>query len=86
MRVIFLNPNFSGKFRDYVLKLFTRKKGAKLAGETLDHDFYGTSLAMKRHVATWYDYQKILNAMGGSLLTPEGKVARFFGEYKGAGV
>lgn len=61
-----------------LMQFFTRKKGETLAGTKLKHNFYGTVIALKRHVATWYDYQKILNAMGGRLITQKGKVASDF--------
>ena len=65
------------EFYDLV-QFFTRKKGEKLAGKTLDRDFYGTVIALKRHMATWRDYQAILNGMGGAMLTPEGKLTTDF--------
>ncbi len=61
-----------------LIQFFARKKGEKLAGKTLDRIFYGTVIALKRHVATWYDYQKILNAMGGRILTSDGEIATDF--------
>jgi multiple sugar transport system substrate-binding protein len=61
-----------------LVEFFTRKKGEKLAGKTLDHDFYGTVLALKRHMATWRDYQALLNGMGGAMLTPEGRLSTDF--------
>jgi len=44
---------------------FTRKKGERLAGQTLKQDMYGVTLMGKRHVSTWYDYLNILYAFGG---------------------
>ncbi len=48
-----------------VSEFFTRKKGEKLAGKTLENDVYGVSLMGKRHVSTWYDYLNLLYAFGG---------------------
>ncbi|NVM37003.1 MAG: extracellular solute-binding protein [Candidatus Lokiarchaeota archaeon] len=46
-------------------EFFTRKKGEKLAGETLEEDFYGTAIQAARHVATWYGWLNFLYSFGG---------------------
>lgn len=47
-----------------VAEFFVRKKGETLAGEVLDHDFYGTTIQAARHVATWYGYLNVLYSFG----------------------
>lgn len=48
-------------------QFFTRKAGEKLAGQTLDHNFYGISVSFKRYLTVWYDFAQILYALGGEL-------------------
>lgn len=48
-------PQFYDAWRD-ASEFFCRKKGEKLAGKTLEHDFFGTCIQAKRHPCTWYEY------------------------------
>lgn len=58
-----------------VSQFFTRKAGEKLGDETLSEDFYGTSLALARHLAIRYDFEFFLYGFGGSWFDADGKVA-----------
>ena len=55
-------------------EFFTRKKGARLAGRTLDKDFYGTCLQGKRHPSSWYEFTNFIYSFGGEI-TINGKPA-----------
>ncbi len=59
-----LPPETWAEFRD-LAEFFTRDAGDTLAGETLESGFYGTIAAFKRHLTVFYDYERILLAMGG---------------------
>ena len=59
------------EFYDMV-EFFTRRKGRKLAGVKLNHDFYGTILSP--YLPENDDYYNLLLAMGGQLVTRAGKV------------
>ena len=51
-----------------VAQFFTRKKGEKLAGKTLDEDFYGIVLANKLGGFLYHRYEQILVAYGADLI------------------
>jgi multiple sugar transport system substrate-binding protein len=55
------------EYRD-AAEFFTRKKGEKLAGAVLDHDFYGTVIQGKRHTSIWHEYYNFLWSFGGDVL------------------
>jgi multiple sugar transport system substrate-binding protein len=55
-------------------EFFTRKKGEKLAGSSLDRDFYGVTTAFKRHYTALYDYERILLGMGGEIVDANGNI------------
>ncbi|WP_170285140.1 ABC transporter substrate-binding protein [Microvirga aerophila] len=67
-------PDTYKQFRD-VAEFFTRKKGEKLAGVTLDQDVYGTAYSNKKGTFLWHDYENVLLAFGVDLYDPKtGKV------------
>jgi multiple sugar transport system substrate-binding protein len=66
-----LKPATWQQYRD-VAEFFTRNAGEELAGETLDEDFYGTAVSMKRHWATQYDFELFLNGFGGYMFEGDG--------------
>lgn len=53
------------EFRD-VAEFFTRKKGEKLAGAVLEHDFFGTSIGGKRGGNIYHDWMSYMAAFGGN--------------------
>jgi multiple sugar transport system substrate-binding protein len=59
------------QYRD-IAQFFTRKKGQKLAGQTLPHDFYGVAIAAKRHVATVCEWLNYAWAYGGGIFSQKG--------------
>ncbi|MEW5815979.1 MAG: extracellular solute-binding protein, partial [Spirochaetota bacterium] len=60
-----------------VAQFFTRKKGEKLAGKVLEHDFYGNTIQGKRHVSTWYTYLNVLYSFGGQEVKVPGKGSEY---------
>ena len=69
-----LPPTTWDEFRD-LAEFFTREKGETMAGETLESNFYGTIAAFKRHLTVFYDYERILLAMGGEYVDADFNVA-----------
>jgi multiple sugar transport system substrate-binding protein len=68
------------QYRDQA-EFFTRKAGDKLAGETLDKDFYGTAQAYSRVAgAITHDYFPIMRAYGGDYWDPETGLCAMTGE------
>ena len=61
-------------YRD-TAEFFTRAKGEKLAGETLDRDFYGVSMEGKRHGATTCEWMNYMWSFGGGIFDEEGNIA-----------
>lgn len=64
------------EYRD-VAEFFTRKKGEKLAGQVLEHDFYGNTIQGKRHVSAWYTYLNVLYSFGGRVIDVPGKGSEY---------
>jgi multiple sugar transport system substrate-binding protein len=62
-------PDTYKQFYD-VAQFFTRKKGEKLAGKTLDADFYGTILSNKRGTFLWHKYENVVAAFGVDIYDP----------------
>ncbi len=61
------------QYRD-IAEFFTRNAGDQLAGNTLEQNFYGVSLAGKRHIATvceWFNYAW---TFGGGLFDKDGQL------------
>lgn len=55
-----------------IAAFFTRKKGEKLAGQTLTKDFYGNAQAFSRVAgAITHDYFPIMRSLGGDFWDPE---------------
>jgi len=48
-----------------ITEFFTRKKGEKLAGNSLTKDFYGTTLQLKRHPCSFYEFTNFVYSFGG---------------------
>lgn len=48
-----------------IAEFFTRKKGEKLAGKVLDHDFYGVGCSGKRHWAAVCEWMNLAATWGG---------------------
>ena len=61
------------QYRD-IAEFFTRKAGDTLAGETLTQDFYGVSLAGKRHIATVLEWFNYAWTYGGGLFDSSGQL------------
>jgi multiple sugar transport system substrate-binding protein len=61
------------QYRD-IAEFFTRKKGDTLAGQVLDQDFYGVSLAGKRHIATTLEWFNYAWTYGGGLFDASGQL------------
>lgn len=61
------------QYRD-IAEFFTRKAGDTLAGETLTQDFYGVSLAGKRHIATVLEWFNYMWTYGGGLFDSQGQL------------
>ncbi len=57
-----------------IAEFFTRKAGDTLAGETLTQDFYGVSLAGKRHIATVLEWFNYAWTYGGGLFDASGQL------------
>jgi len=57
-----------------IAEFFTRKAGDTLAGETLSQDFYGVSLAGKRHIATVLEWFNYAWTFGGGLFDSSGQL------------
>lgn len=49
-------------------EFFTRKAGQKLAGETLEQDVYGITLAGKRHISMLWNFYNVLYAFDGKVV------------------
>jgi multiple sugar transport system substrate-binding protein len=62
------------QYRD-IAQFFTRKSGQMLAGKKLSSNFYGLTIAGKRHVATVLEYFNYAWTNGGGFFTPKGQVA-----------
>ena len=60
-------PETYAQFYDIAV-FFTRKAGEKLAGETLDHDFYGTCHSSANGSFLWNDYVIYLAAFGADII------------------
>lgn len=52
-------------------EFFTRKRGEKLAGETLEQDIYGITLSGKRHISMLWNFYNVLYAFGGKVVESE---------------
>ena len=63
-------PETYKQFKD-VAEFFTRKKGEKLCGVTLENDFYGTSFPNKKGTLLWHSYQNLIIAFGVQVYNPE---------------
>lgn len=70
------SPQVSITWKQYrdLAEFFTRKKGQRLAGRVLDHDFYGTLIQGKRHPALWYEFNNYLYSFGGKSLDENNRV------------
>jgi multiple sugar transport system substrate-binding protein len=49
-----------------IAEFFTRKKGMQLAGEVLDHDFYGVGIHGKRHLGAVCEWMNLASSWGGT--------------------
>ncbi len=58
-----------------IAEFFTRKAGDTLAGEKLTQDFYGVTLAGKRHIATALEWFNYAWTYGGGLFDASGQLA-----------
>jgi multiple sugar transport system substrate-binding protein len=67
-------PKTWKQYRD-LAEFFTRKAGNKLAGETLENNFYGTLLQAKKHAALWYEWMNFQSSFGGKSFDENGVVA-----------
>jgi multiple sugar transport system substrate-binding protein len=65
-------------------EFFTRKAGEKLAGETLKTDFYGTSIAGKRHDAMTCEWLNYAWSFGGGVFDDSGRLIMNSPENKAA--
>ncbi|QPM67935.1 extracellular solute-binding protein [Atribacter laminatus] len=63
-------PETYKEFYD-VVEFFTRKKGEKLMGEVLEHDFYGTVFSNKEGDFLWNDIDTIFMAFGADNIFDE---------------
>jgi multiple sugar transport system substrate-binding protein len=70
-----LAPAKTWKQYSDIAQFFTRKSGALLAGKKLSSNFYGLTIAGKRHVATVLEYFNYAWTNGGGFFTPKGQVA-----------
>jgi multiple sugar transport system substrate-binding protein len=66
-------PENWDQYRDCA-EFFTRKAGQKLAGKTLKNDFYGTSIAGKRHDAMTCEWLNYAWSFGGGVFDESGKL------------
>jgi len=57
-----------------IADFFTRKKGETLAGETLDRDFYGVTIAAKRHDAMTCEWLNYAWSFGGGIFDESGNL------------
>jgi multiple sugar transport system substrate-binding protein len=55
-----------------IVEFFTRKKGENLAGEKLDKDFFGTTLQLKRHPSSFYEFTNYVYSFGGKFYDDNG--------------
>lgn len=62
-------PETYAQFRDSA-EFFTRKKGAKLAGKTLERDFYGAIMSNKAGTFLWHKMENVMMAFGVDLYDP----------------
>jgi multiple sugar transport system substrate-binding protein len=53
-------------------EFFTRKVGVKLAGKNLSQDFYGTTLQLKRHPCSLYEFTNFVYSFGGQFFDESG--------------
>ncbi|MGI6070077.1 MAG: ABC transporter substrate-binding protein [Blautia sp.] len=58
-----------------IAEFFTRKKGEKLMGQPLDGNFYGVSMAGKRHDATTCEWMNYMWSFGGGIFDKGGNIA-----------
>jgi multiple sugar transport system substrate-binding protein len=56
-----------------IVEFFTRKKGEKLAGENLNNDFFGTTLQLKRHPCSIYEFTNYVYSFGGRFYNENNK-------------
>lgn len=49
-------------------EFFTRKKGATLAGQTLDQNLFGITLSGKRHISMLWNFYNVLYAFDGKVV------------------
>jgi multiple sugar transport system substrate-binding protein len=63
-------PETYKQYRD-IAQFFTRKKGDKLAGQTLAADFYGITYANKNGTFLWHSYENFLLAFGVPVYDPK---------------
>ena len=69
-----LNPPVNWEqYRD-IAEFFTRKAGDKLMEETLESDFYGVSIAGKRHDAMTCEWLNYAWSFGGGIFDEDGKL------------
>lgn len=61
-----------------VAQFFTRKKGQKLAGKTLENDFFGNTIQAKRHVSAYYVLLNFFYTFGGNIMNQ--KAGHEYGE------
>ncbi|MEW6229992.1 MAG: sugar ABC transporter substrate-binding protein [Bacillota bacterium] len=57
-----------------VAEFFTRKRGQILAGQRLTHDFYGTTIAAKRHDAMTCEWLNYAWSFGGGIFDAKGNL------------
>lgn len=62
-------PDTYAEFRD-VAEFFTRKRGQKLAGRTLEKDFYGAVFANRKGTFLWHRVENVMMAYGVDLYDP----------------
>lgn len=68
-----LPPTTWEQFYD-INAFYTRKQGETLAGKPLERSFYGTTVALKRHMVALYDYERYLINFGGTFADAGGNV------------
>jgi multiple sugar transport system substrate-binding protein len=66
-------PKDWNQYKD-MAEFFTRSKGAKLAGETLATDFYGVTIAGKRHDAMTCEWLNYAWSFGGGIFDKDGNL------------
>lgn len=66
-------PQTWKEYRD-IAEFFTRKKGEMLAGRKLTHDFYGTTIAAKRHDAMTCEWLNYAWSFGGGIFDKRGNL------------